>query len=690
MPENRGILQVVSSAELHEREQEDIRQAQQVEVREQEDDTLPGRRLASHIRHQFERMRNHRSGGSDLQNRLLRALRVFKGQYDNAQLAQIRQFGGSEVYGRLVSTKARGATALLRDIYFQADRPWGLKPTPSPTIPDDISDSIPRLVEMETSALAQAGMPVDDMAVQQRTRQLQEAARAAAKDKARDDAERAEKTLDDIMVEGGFYQALAEIMVDLPLFPYVCLKGPMVRILPRVKWVDGEPQIIDEPRLLWDRVSPFDVYFTPGVSNISDANICERLRWTRRDLNDLIGLPGWDEEAVRASLRDYDTGLRDWMDPTDSTRAQYESREDPNYNQSEMIDALEFHGTVQGQMLLDFGYDEEVIEDPDRDYMVEAWICGQHLLKIQLNPSPRKRHPYFITSFEKVPGTPVGNALPDMLSDIEEVANASLRALVNNMAMASGPQVVVDSQRLSPEEDTSEIYPWKIWVASDELGNSSRANPPVNFYQPGSNAQELLGIYHKMTEIADEVSAIPRYITGSGAPGGAGRTASGLSMLMGNASKILQQVASNVDVDILHDMIQQLYDLVMVTRAGAIPLRGDESIQVRGASAVMAREAERARQLEFLGLTANPIDMQITGLEGRAEVLRAIANDLGLRGGSVVPSREDMKQRQEQALQAQAANAAVGAQGDGDAPPAPADSTAPVQNLIQPGFNMGG
>ena len=36
------------------------------------------------------------------------------------------------------------------------------------------------------------------------------------------------------------------------------------------------PQVVDIPMLCWERVSPFDIYWTPGVANIADANIIER------------------------------------------------------------------------------------------------------------------------------------------------------------------------------------------------------------------------------------------------------------------------------------------------------------------------------------------------------------------------------------------------------------------------------
>ena len=40
----------------------------------------------------------------------------------------------------------------------------------------------------------------------------------------------AEDKLEQFLAEGGFYTALAEFLVDLPLFPYAVIKGPTVRI----------------------------------------------------------------------------------------------------------------------------------------------------------------------------------------------------------------------------------------------------------------------------------------------------------------------------------------------------------------------------------------------------------------------------------------------------------------------------
>jgi hypothetical protein len=605
--------------------------------------------LASYIRGQYDMFKRHRNNAmAGWSDRLLNALRVFNGQYDAAKLAEIQKFGGSEVYARIVAMKCRGASSLLRDVYLSPDRPWGLDASDDPKVPPQIMQSIQQLVELEMQGAAAFGQPPDIDAIRERTIQLVEAARQAAKKRAEQGARIAEDKLDEILKEGGFYKALAEFIADLPLFPFACIKGPVVRILPVVTWEGNQATIKQTPKLTWTRVSPFDIWWTPGVSDIEDASVIERTRLTRADLNDLLDLPGYNTEAIRAVLDLYGRGgLTDEIDQTDAERAVQESRENPNMNESGLIACLEFTGNVQGRLLIESGMDEELIPDPLRDYFVQAWIIGPYVIKVQFAPSPRKRHPYYVTSFEKVPGTPVGNGLPDILNDIQEAGNATLRSLINNLSIASGPQVVVNDDRLANDEDGEQLYPWKRWhVQTDPMGNNGA--PPISFFQPNSNAQELLGVYKSFVDMADELSAIPKYLSGAGAGSGAGRTASGLAMLMGNASKILQTVAANIDRDVLEPLLSSLFDMIMLTDSTGL-LNGDEKVRVLGVSVAVQKETQRARQLEFLQITANPIDAQIVGPKGRAAILRNVATTIGMNGEEIVPSEETLEAQEKQA-----------------------------------------
>jgi len=659
----RGVLRVVGPAELEAALQRQAKEKAQVE----DASVLPELNdLGAFIRTQYEMFRNHRNDtAAGWSNRLLVAMRAFNGMYDPNKLAEIRKFGGSEVYARLIAMKCRGASSLLRDVYLSPERSWGLAPPADPDVPAEIVAQINQFVQAEIGKVQAMGQQVGVDMIRDRVMQLMEGAREAAKKKAKHQAGVAEDKIDELLQQGGFYKALAEFLVDLPIFPFACIKGPVVKIVPTVTWSDGSPTVEQKPRLFWTRISPFDIWWTPGVADIEDAAIIEKTRVSRADLNDLLDLPGYNQDAIRAVLDEYGRGgIADNWDSTDTERAIMESRENPFMNRSGMITCLEFHGNVQGRMLLDYGLPKEQIPDELRDYYVQAWLIGNHVIKAQLSPSPRKRHPYFITSFEKVPGTPLGNGLTDILADIQEATNATLRSLVNNLSIASGPQVVVNADRLAPMEDAEEMYPWKRWfVQNDPLSNGG--SQPISFFQPNSNAQELIGVYTYLNNLADDVSAIPKYITGGGAGAGAGRTASGLSMLMNNASKVLQTVAANVDRDVMEPLLVQLTDMLLLTDQSGL-LTGQETVVVKGVNVAVQRETQRSRQLEFLSITANPIDSQIVGPKGRAAILRSVAGTIGLDGEEIVPSEEQLEQMQQMAAAVAQAQGMPGHSGMGE------------------------
>ena len=91
--------------------------------------------------------------------------------------------------------------------------------------------------------------------------------------------------------------------------------------------------------------------------------------------------------------------------------------------------------------------------------------------------------------FEAVPDSFWGLSLADNLTDCQAMCNACARAIDRNMAISSGPQVVLNVDRYEGDEDSLSLHPWKVWpMKSDSLGNTAK---PVDFFQPNSNAQEL-------------------------------------------------------------------------------------------------------------------------------------------------------------------------------------------------------
>ena len=636
-----GMLRVISSGEMANAEQAEEEQLR-AEAKHVEDYKKQG--VAGFIRQQFFEFRSDRETRG-ISDRLIESLRAYRGEYTPSKETAINQFGGSKVYARLTTVKCRGATAMLRDIYLAGERPWFIEPTPDPTLPEDVTKSVIELVTLEVQKMQDAGEQVDHNTVTDRIKQLTASAKKAAQKQAKKSSDESTTYLDDILTEGGFYSALDEFLHNLSVFPFAFMKGPVVKMATDVKWENGKAVTKDIPKMYWTTPSPFDIYWSSQTDYFENCNVIEHLRLQRKDLNDLLGIPGYDDDAIRAALDEYGQGgLSDWLDYTDTEKAHLEQRMDPHINRSQQIDTLEFHGYIQGKMLLEYGYDRTEVPDAEKDYFCNGWLVGYHMIKLQIDPNPRKRHPYYKTSFEKIPGAIVGYGVPEIMSDVQDVANATLRALVNNLSIASGPQVVINDDRVSPNTNTDDLYPWKRWhTLTDPMGS---AEPAINFFQPDSRSQELMAVYQQMNTMADEISAIPRYMSGSASgQGGAGRTASGLSMLMENAGKMLQGVAANVDQDIFAPLLQRLYDTVLLTDESG-RLDGDENIRVRGVVFANQRETERSRILEFLQLTANPMDAQIVGMEGRAELLREVADRIGLDHASIVPDEDTMAGQQ--------------------------------------------
>lgn len=579
--------------------------------------------LANYIRQRFEKAVRHRRVIM-VDDELIRDMRAYNGQYDPGTLQAIEMQGGSAVYSRLMAMKCRGATALLRNVYMNSDRPWNLEPTADPKVPDAIEQHIATLVHQEVMSANQQGQMLSQDLIHDRLQQLFEASQLAERRKAEEDAKQAQMRIDAMLEEGYFYKALSEFLADLPVYKYAVMKGPVTRKFTELKW-DAKKKLHahESAKFFWERVSPWDVWFSPGATSITNTEVFERQRMSVNDLYQLIGLPGYREDDIRAIIQAYEgRGFKEWIQIFDYERAQMEGRN--NVLDDTFINAIEFHGFVLGRYLLE--YNVPGVDDPLKPYFITAWMVDKRIFKVMLNPSPRMRVPYYITSFDKQPGSLYGNGIPAMANDLTDVINATLRALVNNIAISSGPQVVYDEELIAPNQSDA-LYPWKRWKYTGDPLNPNRQ--PISFEQPQCNAQELMSVINQFSTMLDDVSTIPRYLTGGGQSSGAGRTASGLSMLINNANKTLMNVADNIDSDVLKPLLHQLYDFIMLTDSTGM-LRGDENILVNGVRQAAAQEQDLTKQLQFLQLINNPQYQALIGPGQTARILQAVADNIGM------------------------------------------------------------
>lgn len=659
-----GLVNVVSNQQLVAQEAEAAARAE-AEVRQQQPEIIG---IAAHVRQCFDAARTARQGHED---DMLAALRARNGEYEPTTLSEIKALGGSEVYARVTATKMRGAQSWLKDIYLNIERPWTLDPTPVPDLDTDIEPTVAAMVDqMATQYVMTTGQAPTPQELMQVRDEAMDKARAEVLQAARDRADRATKKVDDILVEGGFYKALDEALTDLTTFKICCIKGPVVRMRKRLKWevnptsMERTPRVITEPIYTFERASPLALYPAPNSARVGDGFIIQRHKLFRSDLVDLLDTPGFDTQAIRMVLEEYGRGgLNEWLsvDVQEQTAINGGSFRQQQ-TVSPTIDALEFWGSLQGQQLLDWGMKPESVPDALLEYPCNVWVIGPYVIKAMLNADPLGRQPFSITSLVKIPGTVWGEGLNEQLKDVQQVCNASMRSLVNNMAFASGPMVGVDVSRMPAGETITSLRPWKIFqFIRDQFGGG--AGKPIEFFQPNSNATELMGVFEKFAVLADEYSNIPRYMLGDNAVGGAGRTAAGLSMLMNAANKGIKNVANNIDTDLIVPTVERLYYFQMLNNPDPT-IKGDLQIRAKGSSGLMLKELLNQRRIEFL--REMPVLMQagIVKPEGMAALLREIVKGLDMPDDRIVPSDEEVRQMQMMAALKQEAEAAAAAAGN--------------------------
>lgn len=659
MPSNIGLIKLVSNTELLVEEQAEEERA---ELARQANNAPVLQGLAGYV---MEKWGDARDAKQYVLPRLQASHRARMGEYDPAKLANIREFGGSEVYLRIIPNKCMILEALLKDVYLgQTDKPWSLRPTAKPNFPSSIETQIKQQLASELAAVYVAtGQMPDDTAVSAAKADMTNEAEERVQDAVRSSVARMDRKMEDQLSEGGFSVALAEFIADFVTYPTAIIKGPVLRRRKQLSWSKAEQgttePVVEEVIIPeFERVDPFRLYPAPGARGTQDGWLIEHLSLSYDEIYEMLGSPGVNDEAVRAVLRESEDGtFTDWMGWSDqSHKPDIDGMSDHMKRETHDIDCIQFCGPVKGRDLIEWDTTGELkgeIDDPDAAIEASVWLIGQWVVKAHLNYDPLGVRPYFAASYKQTPGNFWGEAPPDMLSDVADVMNCAARALNNNMSMASGPMVGINTDRLQDGEDLTTMTPWKQFQLKDApYGNN--ADRPLEFFQPQMYANELLAVIDKFYQYGDSFSMIPRAAAGDTPTGGVGRTASGFALQLDAAGKGLKAAVLNIDAA-LSGMLGKLYNHNMQFDTDET-LKGDAQVVARGATGLMQIESIRMRRNEFAQVTNNPYDQQILGVGGRAYMLGKIGEGLEMDQSKLFQGASPdgrMQQPQPQAAQPQ-------------------------------------
>lgn len=628
--------------------------------------------LAVHVRTCFEDAKRHRmSRGVDTD--IMRAMRAVDNKYDPEDMELLE---GVDIYMGITSQKVRALKSWISDILANSeDKPWTLQATPLPELPPEAEEAV---VDALVRELQMYGYTFD---LREKAAYFKDIAQKHADKLAATATSRMEKKINDLMTEGDWRDAFTAFLSDVATYPTAFMKGPSIEREPGLRWRGGQLTTVDRLRYRMKRVHPLDFYPSPNSTTPQTGMYCiERSRMTKHELMRCIGVPGFNEMAIRQLVEGNPTGVREVVS-TDAERGALEAT-DTRYTSINdgLYDVIMYYGRLEGEMLEEHGV---VVDDEMMQYEAEVWVCGTTVLRAMLNPHPLGTRPFYAGSFDKIPGSLWGRGLPQIVRDIQRVCNSAARSLVRNMSFASGPVGEYDVDRLANESNIDQVRPFRLYAVTTDPMLGGQQSQAIRWHKIDSNAAELLKVYEYYAKLADDASGVPAYVLGNPQVAGAGRTLGGLSMLMGNAAKGVKLVIAGIDRDVIEPVVRNFYALLMMFDPDRT-IKADVNVVARGAAGLLQRELSQARAVETLQMLTPYVQAQLVPPDGLQVVLRDVLRGLGYSSDDIIPDPERAQALQNFAIanmlaQNQGGAGGAGAAGGGSAP---AQTSVPS---IQPG-----
>lgn len=536
--------------------------------------------------------------GSKLRNKYLEAKRIRYG-LELRWLNDLRQYRGvyapevaldpnlSQTFAKLTRVKVRSITARLLDLVFPSghDYPWTLTPGQYADVPVD-----PMMIEQFVMGTGMMPTQADLDALQMQI--------------ATERALAMEKEIRDQLDKLKFHKLLRRVLHSGNLYGTGILKGPLVREEEVKHWVQDamggwvpQTETVIRPDLSF--VPIWDFYPDPDAIEVRDLTyVFERHVMTRPQLRDLARRPDFEKDAILTHIEENPEG--------DCKFENFEvALKDMGFQSRSLLprtrrfEVIEFWGVVDGRDLVELG--EEA--DPAVEYWINAWLVGQKVIKLAVNPIDGVQIPYFTYYFEKDETCVMGDGIPWILRDDQDALNASIRAMLDNASVSAGSIFEVNTDLLDPAEDSQAIYPRRVFRRN---GVGAEAQyPAIRVVDVPSHTNEYLQLAQKFETNIHEAT-VPSYMHGE-TDRGVGRTVGGLSMLMGTAQTSLKDQLSIVDDDIIGPLLNALYHWNMQFSPRP-DIRGDFQVSISGTTSMVAKEVRSQALEQFAAATNNPLD----------------------------------------------------------------------------------
>ena len=406
-------------------------------------------------------------------------------------------------------------------------------------------------------------------------------------------AKRMQKKIHDQLEESGASKHLRSTSFEMALFGTGVMKGPFAIDKEYPNWDDeGEydPVIKTVPQV--SHVSVWNFYPDPDANNMDEAQyVIERHKMSRSQLRALKKRPYFRDSVIEEVItRGENYEKLYWEDDLSDYAPQHDI---------DRFEVMEYWGTVDIELL----EEQEITIPKDLQELDELqaniWICNGRLLRVVLNPFKPARIPYMAAPYELNPYSFFGVGIAENMDDTQTLMIGFMRMAVDNAVLSGNLLIEVDETNLVPGQDLT-VYPGKVFRRQG--GAPGQALFGTKY--PNVSSENMM-MFDKARQLSDESTGFPSFAHGQTGIAGVGRTASGISMLMGAAAGGIKTVIKNVDDYLLRPLGEGLFQFNMQFDFDP-DIKGDLEVSARGTESLMANEVRSQRLMQFLGVTSNP------------------------------------------------------------------------------------
>ena len=469
-------------------------------------------------------------------------------------------------------------------------------------------------------------------------------------------AKKMQKKIHDQLEESNANKQLRLAAFELALFGTGIMKGPLAVNKEYPNWDDEgnyDPVVKTVPSTNY--VSVWNFYPDPDAANMDEAEYClERHKMSRSQMRALKKRPFFRPTAINNAVELGESYEKKWWEQ--------EMEDDAQQSSAERYDVKEFWGFVDIEVLKDHDIDiPKELKEHD-EVSVNIWVCNGQVLRLVMNPFKPAVIPYYAVPYEINPYSFFGVGIAENMDDTQTLMNGFMRMAVDNAVLSGNLLIEVDETNLVPGQDMS-VYPGKVFRrqgGAPGQGIFGTKFPNV--------AQENMQLFDKARVLADESTGFPSFAHGQTGVSGVGRTASGISMLMGAANGSIRTVVKNVDDYLLGPLGKAFFSFNMQFDYDT-EIKGDLEIRANGTESLMANEVRSQRLMQFLGVVQNPVLAPFAKMDF---IIREIAKSMDLDPDKVTNSMGDA------AIQAEMFKKFKEENPEAAAPPAPPQGAPPV------------